>query len=67
MKKITVEISEEIYEMLSEYAISRKQPVGKIVEALIEKFAPVSHTMIEEEVKNGYEEVGEINLDWANL
>lgn len=65
--KITVEIRKEVYEMLSMQSAMRKMPVEKVIEALVEKFAPVSHTMIEEELMRGYVESGDENLDWANL
>ena len=67
MKKITVSVSKESYERLEKLAINRNQSVEKIIEELVERFAPVSHTIVEEELKSGYEEVGQINLDWANL
>ena len=67
MKTVTVEISEELYEMLEKYAISRRLTVSQIVNLLVERFAPITHTMKEEELKAGYEESSEINLDWANL
>ena len=67
MKKITVSVSKESYEKLEGLAIKRNQSVEKIRAELIERFAPVSHTMVEEELKSGYEGVGQINLDWANL
>ena len=68
MKKITVELREELFEMLSKYSIDRKQSIQQIVSALIEKFAYSKHIMVEEEqLKAGYESCAEINLDWANL
>ncbi len=67
MKTIEVEITEDSYKMIENFANLRKIPVEKAVAALLEKFAPITHTMIEEELKKGYEESASVNVDWANL
>ena len=35
--------------------------------AIVEKFAPVTHSMVLEDIIRGYEESAAENLDWANL
>ena len=56
-----------MYEKLTEFANLKHMPVEKIIARLVEKFAPVTHTMTVEELALGYVSSGEENLDWANL
>ena len=67
MKKIEIELQEGTYDMLIQYASLRKLPVEKVVSLLVEKFAPVTHSMVLEDIIKGYEESAGVNLDWANL
>lgn len=67
MRTIKIEVKEGVYEMLEKYANLRKIPVEKAVAILVEKFAPVTHSMLVEELIKGYGESAEENLDWANL
>ena len=53
--------------MLTKYAEFKNLPIEKVVAILVEKFVPVSHTMILEDIIKGYEESAGENLDWANL
>ena len=67
MKKIQVTLKDGTYNMLTKYAEFKNLPIAKVVAILVEKFAPVSHTMILEDIIKGYEESAGENLDWANL
>ena len=67
MKKIQVTLQDGTYNMLTKYAEFKNLPIEKVVAILVEKFAPVSHTMILEDIIKGYEESAGENLDWANL
>lgn len=67
MKTIEIEIKEDTYKMIEKFANLRNIPVKQAIAALLEKFAPVSHTMLVEELKKGYEESASVNIDWANL
>lgn len=67
MKTVKIELKEGVYEMIEKYANLRKMPVEKAVAILVEKFAPVTHSMLVEELIKGYGESAEENLDWANL
>lgn len=65
--KIEISLKEGVYEKLTEFANLKHMPVEKIIVRLVEKFAPVTHTMTVEELALGYVSSGEENLDWANL
>ena len=67
MKTVKIELKEGVYEMIEKYANLRNMPVEKAVAILVEKFAPVTHSMLVEELIKGYGESAEENLDWANL
>ena len=52
---------------LQEVAKIKGVPVEKYVADLVNRYALSLHTMNQEELRQGYEETGDINLDWANL
>lgn len=65
--KIEISLKEGVYEKLTEFANLKHMSAEKIIARLVEKFAPVTHTMTVEELALGYVSSGEENLDWANL
>lgn len=67
MKTIEIELDEGVYEMIEEYAQLRKMPVNRALALLVEKFAPVTHSMLLEELIKGYRDSADENLEWANL
>ena len=67
MKKIHIELQEGTFDMIADYASLRHISAEKAIEAIVEKFAPVTHSMLLEDIIRGYEESAAENLDWANL
>lgn len=67
MRELTIRLSDEEYETLKN-AASRDDmtPAQKVLCVLHTVLVP-AHTMNEESLKNGYEETGAINLEWADL
>lgn len=67
MRKYTIEVDERVEKILSDMAQARGMRVEKIIGLLLERFAIDGHTMKVEELKEGYEACGPLNLEWANL
>lgn len=67
MKKYLIEVNEKLAEIMEEKAKSKKIPVEQMISVILSRFTINGHILDSEEVKNGYEECGEINLDWSNL
>lgn len=53
--------------ILSNGARERNMSIEKLIELLLHRFAVDPHSIRVEDMKNGYEECGELNLQWANL
>lgn len=67
MSKYTIEVNGQLEKILVGNAKAKGMSVEKIIELLLSRFALDSHSMKVEQLKDGYEACGEINLDWANL
>ncbi len=65
--KYVIEVNAEMDKRLQEVAKIKGVPVEKYVADLVNRYALSLHTMNQEELRQGYEETGDINLDWANL
>ncbi len=65
--KYIIEVNEELNKRLNEVAKIKGMPVEKYVSELVNRYALSLHTMDQEALGKGYEETGDINLDWANL
>lgn len=65
--KYVIEVNEDMDERLKSVAKIKGMPVEKYVAELVNRYALSLHTMNQEELGKGYEETGDINLDWANL
>lgn len=65
--RYVIEVSEEMDKRLREDAKIKGLPVEQYVAELVNRYALSLHTMNQEELGKGYEETGDINLDWANL
>lgn len=67
MSNYTIEVDEALAKILSEKAALKNMSVEKLIVYLLHRFALDPHSMKVEDMKGGYEECGELNLEWANL
>lgn len=67
MSKYTIEVDEGLEKILAANARARGMSVEKLIELLLHRFSIDKHSMKVEAMKEGYEECGDINLEWANL
>ena len=67
MSKFTIEVDKDLEKVLVGNAALRGMSVEKLIVMLLHRFAVDEHIMKVEDMKLGYEECGEVNLEWANL
>lgn len=67
MSKFTIEVDEELERVLVKNAAIGGVSVEKFIELLLNRFAVDRHSMKVEDMKAGYEDCAELNLEWANL
>lgn len=67
MREFTIRLSDEEYEALATAAkLENETPEQKAV-SVLHTMLVRPHNMNEESMKKGYEEAGEVNLEWAGL
>ena len=65
--KFCIELEDAVEKNLRDIARIKGMPVEQYVADLVNRYALSLHTMNQEELAKGYEDTGDINLDWANL
>lgn len=66
--KYTVEVDEELNDILTRNASIKNMSVGALIAELLKRFSLDAHIMEQNELwQNGIDDCAEINLDWANL
>lgn len=66
MKVYQIEIGDELNRILEEAASKMDQNIETFIESLLHRFAIDPHIMEGDDVKNGYEQMGDINLEISN-
>ena len=66
MKVYRIEISDELNEILEEAAMKNDENIETFISRILDRFAIDPHIMEQDEVKEGYREVGDINLEISN-
>lgn len=67
MSNYTIEVDENLDRILSEKAALKRMRVEELIVFLLHRFALDPHSMKVEDMKDGYEQCAELNLEWANL
>lgn len=67
MKKIQIEVDEQVQEKLGDAARIKGMTVDKYIEYLVNRYAVNLHTLEVESMEKGYADCGSLNLEWANL
>lgn len=67
MYKYQIEIGEKLNAVLEEGARMKDMAIERFIAEILNRYAVDPHIMEKEDVKEGYEESGDINLDWSNL
>ena len=68
MAKYLIEVDETVDKILKENANLKSLSVESVIKEILNRFTISAHTMqYEDELKEGYQQSGDINLDWANL
>ena len=66
MKEYRVEVDDELNEILEEAARRMDTSIENFIEQILNRFALDPHIMEEEELKDGYRDMGDINLEISN-
>lgn len=66
MSKCTIELKGKILEFIKESARMRDMSIETFIAEILNKYAVDPHIMEKEDVKAGYEEMGEINIKLSN-
>ena len=66
MKVYQIEINDELNEILEEASRKMDVNIESFITQILDRFAIDPHIMEQDEVKRGYEEMGEINLEISN-
>ena len=66
MKEYRVEVDDELNEILEEAARRMDTSIENFIEQILHRFALDPHIMEEEELKDGYRDMGDINLEISN-
>ncbi|MCL2848030.1 MAG: hypothetical protein FWE13_04690 [Firmicutes bacterium] len=67
MKLIKIEVTDELYNKISQNAKKQHLTDEKFIEQVLARFVLEPHIMEGEAVENGYIECGAINIEIANL
>ena len=66
MKVYQIEINDELNEILEEASRKMDVNIESFIAQILDRFAIDPHIMEQDEVKDGYREVGDINLEISN-
>lgn len=66
MKVYQIEIDDDLNAVLEEGARNMDTNIETFISQILNRFAIDPHIMEQDEVKDGYQEVGDINLDISN-
>lgn len=66
MKKYLVEVDDDLNYILEEAAKKMDTNIETFISEILNRFAIDPHIMEQEDVKEGYVEMGDINLDISN-
>ncbi len=66
MKVYQVEVDEQLNKILEEASAKMDVNIESFISQILNRFAIDPHIMEQEEVKEGYEAMGEINLEISN-
>ncbi len=67
VSKYVIEVDAELEKILASSARERNMSVEQLIRLLLHRFAIDPHSIKTEDMKEGYEACGELNLQWANL
>jgi hypothetical protein len=67
VSKYVIEVDTELESILASGARERNMSVEQLIRLLLHRFAIDPHSIKAEDMKDGYEACGELNLQWANL
>lgn len=67
MEKYLIEVSDEMDGILRDNAKLSGNSVEKIIYDILKRYLIPANIMERETVKQGYEEMGAVNLEWSNL
>jgi len=67
MKLIKIEVSNELYNKITQNAKSQNLTDEKFIEQILARFVLEPHIMEKKDVMNGYIECGPINVEIANI
>ncbi len=66
MKVYQIEVNDKLNEILEEASKKLDVNIESFIARILDRFAIDPHIMEQDEVKRGYEEMGEINLEISN-
>ncbi len=66
MNKYQIEVEDELNAILEEAAQKLDMNIESFISQILNRFAIDPHIMEQDEVKDGYVEMGDINLDISN-
>lgn len=66
MKVYQIEVGDELNEILEEAARTMDMNIESFIAQILNRFAIDPHIMEQDEVKDGYRDMGDINLDISN-
>ena len=66
MKEYKIEVSDELNRILEEASCRMDINIETFISRILDRFAMDPHIMEQEELKDGYESVGDINLEISN-
>ena len=66
MKVYQIEINDELNEILEEASRKMDVNIESFITQILDRFAIDPHIMEQDEVQDGYREVGDINLEISN-
>ena len=66
MKVYQIEVNDKLNEILEEASKKLDVNIESFIARILDRFAIDPHIMEKDEVKSGYEEMGEINLEISN-
>lgn len=67
MKIYQIEIPDELNKLMEECARKMDMSIEAFITRILSRYAVDPHIMEQDDVKQGYEEMGEINLKISNL